>query len=311
MADFEETRLVGGSDLPTFAGINSFCRRPYRRDLAGIDAVVLGIPFDSATSYRPGTRFGPQAIRRASVMLDHDPHFPFGEDIFASLKVVDWGDCPIDYARPSAAAEAIRSTAETILASGAFLLSLGGDHFTTWPLLEAHAARHGPLGLVQFDAHQDTWSDDGEKVDHGTFIERAVTRGVVDPARSIQVGIRTHAPTTCGIEILDATKVDRIGADRVAERIRDRVGVGPVYLSFDIDALDPAFAPGTGTPVVGGLTFREARRILVDLEGLDIVGADVVEVSPPYDVADITALAGATVAVTILGLHMLRRRGGG
>ncbi len=308
MSHFPETRLVGGSDLATFAGINSFCRRPYGRDLRGIDAAVLGIPFDLATSYRPGARFGPQAIRRASVMLDHDPHFPFGEDIFRALKVVDWGDVAFDYARPETVRPAIRAAADAVVAAGAFPLALGGDHFVTLPLMEAVAARHGPLALVQFDAHQDTWEDDGVRTDHGTFLPRAIAGKVIDPARSIQVGIRTHAPADCGIAIVDADAVVRLGPEGTVRAIRERVGDGPVYVTFDIDALDPAFAPGTGTPVVGGIATREARAMLTALAGLDVKGADVVEVAPAYDVSDVTALAGASVAIWLLGLCLAARR---
>lgn len=300
--------LYGGTDEPTFAGALSFARRRYTRDLAGVDAVVWGIPFDAATSNRPGARFGPSAIREASSMLEGDPHYPFAIDIFQHLAVVDYGDCGFDYGRPWEVAGHIREQAGAILDAGCRLVSLGGDHFVTWPLLEAHAARHGPLALVQFDAHQDTWPDDGERVDHGTFVGRAVKAGVIDPARSIQVGIRTHAPETFGIEIVGADEVAELGVAGVAERIRRRVGGAKAYLTFDIDCLDPACAPGTGTPVIGGLTTREARMMLIALGDIDFVGADVVEVAPVYDVASITALAGATVAVTWLGLLLQRRR---
>jgi agmatinase len=241
-------------------------------------------------------------------MLDGDPHFPFGYDIYSKLAIIDYGDCVFDYGRPWEIAGHIREQAATILASGAHLFSLGGDHFCTWPLLQAHAERHGPLALVQFDAHQDTWNDDGERIDHGTFVSRAVKEGVIDAGRSIQIAIRTHAPQTYGIEIIDGNGIERLGINAVAERIRARVGDAKAYLTFDIDAIDPAFAPGTGTPVVGGLTTREARMILLQLGTIDLVGGDVVEVAPAYDVASITALAGATVAMTYLGLLAERRR---
>ena len=300
--------LLGGSHEPTYGGALSFMRRRYARDLAGVDAVVWGIPFDSAVSNRSGARFGPQAIRRASAIFDGDPQYPFGSDPFATLAVVDFGDCSFDYGLPATIPGAIRAQAAAILDSGARLVSLGGDHFVTYPLLEAHAARHGPLALVQFDAHQDTWPDRGDRVDHGTFVGRAVREGLVDPSRSIQVGIRTVAPETCGIEILDASAIDSLGPAGIAARIAERTGGGPAYVTFDIDCLDPAFAPGTGTPVAGGLSSREALAILRRLGGLDIVGADVVEVAPAYDHADITAIAGATVAMYYLGLFAERRR---
>jgi agmatinase len=300
----------GGSKEATYAGALSFMRRRYARDLSGVDAVVWGIPFDSAVSNRPGARLGPQAIRRASAIFDGDPQYPFGFDPFERLSVVDWGDCSFDYGYPMTAASHMRAQAEAILASGAFLVTLGGDHFVTWPMLEAHAARHGPLALVQFDAHQDTWDDDGGRIDHGTFVARAVKAGVVDAARSIQVGIRTHAPDDCGIEVVLGYEMETLGVAGAIERIKRRVGSGRAYVTFDIDCLDPAFAPGTGTPVAGGLSSREALAIVRGLAGLDIVGADVVEVAPAYDHADITAIAASTVAMTYLGLLAERRRSG-
>ena len=302
--------LYGGSKEAAYAGALSFMRRRYTHDLTGVDAVVWGIPFDSAVTNRPGARFGPQAIRRASAIFEGDPQYPFGFDPYETLAVVDWGDCSLDYGRPMDAPAEIRAQAGAILASGAFLVTLGGDHFVTWPLLEAHAERHGPMALLQFDAHQDTWYDDGGRIDHGSFVGRAVKAGIVDPASSIQVGIRTHAPDDCGIEILYGHEVETLGVAGVLERIRRRIGDAPVYVTFDIDCLDPAFAPGTGTPVSGGLTSREALMVLRGLAGLDIVGADVVEVAPPYDHAEITAIAASSVALTYLGLLAERRRAG-
>lgn len=306
---FLGTDLIGGSGEPTYAGALSFMRRRYSRDLAAADVVVWGIPFDAAVSNRPGARFGPQAIRRASAILDGDPQYPFFEDPFEHLTVIDYGDCVFDYGVHAEIPGHIETQAAAILAADAFLLSLGGDHFVTWPLLKAHAARHGPLSLVQIDAHQDTWGDDGGRIDHGSFVTRAVREGIIDPATSIQVGIRTHAPADFGIEIIYGNEIDQLGIMGVVARIKERVGPGPVYLTFDIDALDPAFAPGTGTPVAGGLSTREASALLTRLQDLNLVGADVVEVAPAYDQADITAIAGAMVAQHILGLAARRRRG--
>jgi agmatinase len=293
--------LRGGAQEPTYGGVLSFMRRRYSRELDGVDAVVWGIPFDAATSNRPGARFGPQAIRRASAIFDGDPQYPFGIDPFASLTVVDYGDCAFEYARPLEIRAAIKSQASAILEAGVHLMSLGGDHFVTFPLLEAHAARHGPLALVQFDAHQDTWDDDEQRIGHGSFITRAIRRGLVDPQRSIQVGIRTHAPADYGVEIINCAAVDALGIDGVVARIRSRVGQGAAYLSFDIDCLDPAFAPGTGTPVSGGLTSREAFAMLAGIADLEWRGMDVVEVAPAYDHADITAIAAATVVQRHIG----------
>ncbi|MDQ0316021.1 agmatinase [Amorphus orientalis] len=307
---FTGASVYGGSHEATYAGVTSFMRRRLTRDLRGVDLVVWGIPFDAAVSNRPGARFGPQAVRRASAIFDGDPQYPFEADPFETLAVIDYGDCALDYGFHDRVPGEIARQAGAILDAGCHLFSIGGDHFVTLPLLEAHAARHGPLGLVQFDAHQDTWPDLEGRIDHGSFVGRAVRAGLIDPDRSIQVGIRTHAPETCGIEIVDGDAVERLGVDGVIERIRTRVGTGPAYMTFDIDCLDPAFAPGTGTPVAGGLTSREAMIILRGLGDLDFVGGDVVEVAPAYDHADITAIAGATVAMSYVGLHAARRRKG-
>ena len=294
--------LTGGSLEPTYGGALSFMRRRYTRELGGVDLVVWGIPFDSAVSNRPGARFGPAAIRRASAIFDGDPQFPFGIDPFARLKVVDYGDCSFDYGLPADMPRLIEEQARVILASGAQLFTLGGDHFVTYPLLKAHAAKHGPLALVQFDAHQDTWPDDGGRIDHGSFVGRAVREGLIDPAASVQLGVRTHAPEDCGIAILDGRAIDSVGVGGIVEAVTKRVGRRRAYLTFDIDCLDPAFAPGTGTPVAGGLSSREALAILHGLGPIDFVGGDVVEVSPPYDHADITAIAAATIAMTYIGI---------
>ncbi|WP_127597197.1 agmatinase [Nitratireductor alexandrii] len=297
----------GAAGDPTYAGALSFMRRRYTKNLKGADAVVWGIPFDAAVTNRPGARFGPQAIRRAAAIFDNDPQYPFARDLFAELAVIDYGDCLLDNGNHQKTPATIEREAKKLLKSGAFLLSLGGDHFVTWPLLKAHAAQHGPLALVQFDAHQDTWFDDGKRIDHGSFVGRAVRDGVIDPERSIQIGIRTHAPQDCGIRILYGHEIDEMRADEIAYQIAERTGGRKVYITFDIDCLDPAYAPGTGTPVAGGPSSAKMLSVLRQLGQLDIVGADIVEVSPPYDHADITAIAGATVAQHYLGLLAERK----
>jgi agmatinase len=307
---FTASSLTAAATDPTFAGALSFMRRRFTKSLEGVDAVVWGIPFDAATSNRPGARFGPQALRRASAIFDNDPQYPFNRDLFAEMAVIDYGDCLLDYGNHQETPAAIEQQAKTILDSGAFLLSLGGDHFVTWPLLKAHAARHGPLALVQFDAHQDTWFDDGRRIDHGSFVARAVRDGIVDPDRSIQIGIRTHAPEDCGIEIVYGHQVEDMTAADIASHIVSHTKGAPSYLTFDIDCLDPAHAPGTGTPVAGGPSSAKILSVLQRLHQLDIRGADVVEVAPAYDHADITAIAGATVAMYMLGLHAERRAAG-
>jgi len=305
---FRSTTLKGGAEDPTYAGALSFMRRRYSRDLTGVDLAILGVPLDVAVTNRPGARFGPQAIRRASAILDGDPQFPFGFDIFENLAAVDYGDVALDLHNPLTLADTIEAAARAILDADTRLFSLGGDYFIPWPLLKAHAEKHGPLALVQFDAHQDTWSDDGLKISHGSFVGRAVRDGIINAERSIQIGIRTQAPEDGGISILSAHDVHRLNPDGIAMRICERVGDVPAYLTFDIDCLDPAFAPGTGTPVAGGLSSAQALMALAGLGSVNFVGGDVVEVSPPYDHADITAIAAATVAMHYIGLLAARRR---
>lgn len=306
---FTAKSVRGAATDPTYAGALSFMRRRYSKSLEGIDAVVLGIPFDAAVSNRPGARFGPQAIRRASAIFDNDPQYPFSRDLFEAMAVIDYGDVLLDYGNHQQTPGLIEKEAETIIASGAFLLGLGGDHFITLPLLKAHAARHGPLALVHFDAHQDTWDDDGQRIDHGSFVARAAREGVIDPGHSIQIGIRTHAPQDFGIKILHGYEVEDLSAQAIADQILAHVGDRACYLTFDIDCLDPAFAPGTGTPVAGGPSSAKILSVLRKLQGLDIRGADVVEVAPAYDHADVTAIAGATVAMYMLGLKAERLAG--
>lgn len=300
---FTAKAVRGAATDPTYAGVLSFMRRKYSKALDDVDAVVLGIPFDAAVSNRPGARFGPQAIRRASAIFDNDPQYPFSRDLFEQMAVTDYGDVLLDYGNHQNTPALIEQEASRIIASGAYLLGLGGDHFVTWPLLKAHAAKHGPLALVHFDAHQDTWDDDGQRIDHGSFVCRAVREGVIDPARSIQIGIRTDAPEDFGIKIIRGWEVEDMGAQAIADQILAHVGQAPTYLTFDIDCLDPAYAPGTGTPVAGGPSSAKILSVLRKLGPLDIRGSDVVEVAPAYDHADITAIAGATVAMYMLGLR--------
>ncbi|TFF27482.1 agmatinase [Jiella endophytica] len=311
---FAASGNFGAAGDPTYAGALSFMRRRLTKDVSGTDVTVWGVPFDSAVSNRPGTRFGPQALRRASAIFDNDPQYPFERDLFEALSVVDYGDCLLDYRLPETAHAKILSEATDIVAKTGFLLTLGGDHSITYPLLQAHVARHGKLSLLQFDAHQDTWpvADDASgrpRVDHGSFVAQAVADGLIDPATSIQVGIRTHAPETCGIEILGGEAVEEMKSAEIAATIYERTGGTNVYLSFDIDCLDAAFAPGTGTPVAGGPSSARMLAVLRHVKNLDLVGADVVEVSPPYDHADITAIAGSTVAMYVLGILAGKKAG--
>lgn len=280
----------------TYGGALSFLRRRYTRELAGVDVAVMGFPYDASVTYRPGCRLGPRAIRAASVQLAELKAFPWGFNLMRSLSVVDRGDCMIDPHHPASVAPAIEAATAEVIAGGAKLLALGGDHFVAWPLLRAHAAKYGPLALVQVDAHGDLWPDDPGRIDHGTMMGRAIREGLVDPARSSQVGIRTHHDEDMGLQILTAPWVHRNGIGTAIDAVVARAGAGPVYLSFDIDGLDPAFAPGTGTPVPGGLASWQALEFVRGLAPLDLVGMDLVEVSPPFDHAEITALAAAHLA---------------
>lgn len=296
-------------DQDMYAGALSFCRRRFARDLAGVDLAVLGVPFDTAVSNRPGCRFGPRAIRAASSQLAWSHAWPSPFDPFERMSVVDWGDIAFDYGHPAGVPAEIEAGIGHVLGQGAAVLMLGGDHFCTYPSLCAHALHHGDgLSLIQFDAHCDTSRDDGRRIDHGTMFWHAAERGLVDPARSIQVGIRTTYPDHEGFVVRDANEVHMHGIDATVDQIRAVVGDRPCYLTFDIDCLDPAFAPGTGTPVCGGLSTWQAKEVLRRLDGVDLVGMDLVEVSPPYDHAEITALAGATLALEMICL-MARCRG--
>ncbi len=256
------------------------------------------MPFDTATTNRPGSRFGPRAIRAASIQSAWARHYPWEFDPFDLLACVDYGDCHFDHGTPQDTPAAIEAHAERSIDAGCAMLTLGGDHFISYPLLKAHAKKHGPLALIHFDAHSDIWPDEeGARIDHGTMFYHAAREGLVDPARSVQVGLRTTNDDVMGFQVLDARQVNRSTPEQIAELIRARVGDQPVYLTFDIDCLDPAFAPGTGTPVCGGLSSHQALEILRGLRGINLVGMDVVEVAPPYDHAEVTALAGATLAM--------------
>jgi agmatinase len=307
---FTRTDLKGAAFENTFSGATSFLRRRYTKDLSGVDIAVTGVPFDQAVTNRPGTRLGPRAIREASALQPYDP--PYGWDGYApldALAIADYGDMAFDYAHTADVPARIEAHIATIIASGAAAITLGGDHSITLPILRAHAAMHGPLALIQVDAHTDTWPDDDPtRIDHGTFCYTAVKEGLIDVARSSHIGIRTMVEDNLGIAIHDAREVHDSGPAAVAHMVRDRAGAAPVYLSFDIDGLDPAFAPGTGTPVWGGLSSGQAAIFLRELAGINMVGGDVVEVSPPFDSAAITAVAGAHVAMELLCLWGWTRR---
>ncbi|MGK4008299.1 agmatinase [Sorangium sp. So ce1036] len=307
-----------GAELPPFAGITSFMRRPATRDLAGVDVAVVGIPFDGGTSYRSGARFGPRRIREASAMV-----WGYNNALAVKpldvLEVVDYGDVNVIPPSITETMANIESEVGAILAAGAAALALGGDHSVSLPLLRAHAREHGPLGVVHFDAHPDTWDHefDDRPYSHGTPFRRAIEEGIIDPSRYVQVGLR--GPTLeagdwqwareRGVRAITMDDVAEIGLPAVIRATREPLR-GPIYVTLDVDAADPAFAPGTGTPEVGGFTSHELLRLVRALRGVEIVGADLVEVSPPYDHGDITALLAANLAFELLSLMAVRRRGG-
>jgi agmatinase len=297
---FTRESPYGTKSEPTYSGALSFLRRTYTKDLAGVDVAVVGVPFDLATTNRPGTRLGPRGIRAASASLAWCRPYAWDFDPFDRLNVVDWGDVFFDAGEPHKAPAMITAAYRKFTEAGVTPLTLGGDHFITYPILQALHEKHGPLSLIHFDAHSDTWRDVDGRIDHGTMFFHAAQRGLVDPARSIQVGMRTHNDESHGFSVLDARWLHAHGVDACIAAIRERVGDHKCYVSFDIDFLDPSCAPGTGTPVVGGFDTHTALRLVRGLAGLQIVGMDVVEVSPPYDLSELTSLAAASVAQELL-----------
>jgi len=299
--------LYGTTPEPTYGGVLSFMRRKFTRDMSGVDVAVTGVPLDTATTNRPGARFGPRAIRAASTIMAWEKPYGMEFDPFERLAVVDCGDCFFDHGKPVSTPQLIEDHAFRIIDQGPALLALGGDHFVAYPLLRAHVRKHGgPLSLLHFDAHSDTWPDTNDRIDHGTMFWWAARNGFVDPAASVQIGIRTTNRDTLGFHVIDAPTVHDSGIEAVIREARDVLADRPVYLSFDIDCLDPSCAPGTGTPVCGGLTTHQAMAILRGLRGIDVIGMDVVEVAPAYDVGEITALAAAHVAMEMLYLYASR-----
>jgi len=306
-AAFNRKSNYGSSLEMTYAGALSFLRRKYTRDLEGVDVAVSGIPFDNAVTNRSGARLGPRAVRAASTQLAELGAFPFGFKPFDTLAVVDTGDCFLDPHHPETIIASIEDHISHQLDAGVSTLCFGGDHFITYPILRAYVKHHGPVALLHFDAHSDTWEDDGTRFDHGSMFLRAKNEGLIDVDHSIQVGLRTFNDDDHGFKILSSPWIHREGIEKTIEAIKERVGDKKVYLTFDIDCLDPAYAPGTGTPVCGGLTTAQALEIIRSLDTLNFVGMDVVEVSPSYDVSEITAIAAATIAHDYLCLLAIKK----
>jgi agmatinase len=286
-----------------FFGASTFLRRPYSRKLENIDIAVLGVPFDLAVCNRPGTRFGPRAIRQASRDVSSwDKQYPWGFNPFNHINVVDYGDVIYRYGNAAEMVEQTQACVADILNQGSQTLSLGGDHFVSLPILREIAKKHGPLSLVHFDAHTDT-ERSNNPYDHGCMFYRAVEEGIVDPTRSVQIGIRTDYDSEKDqFTVLDSATVHRIGIESTVDQIKQVVADHKTYLTFDIDALDPAFAPGTGTPVPGGLTSNQALEIFRKMKGINFIGMDIVEVAPDYDHSEITALIAAQLGLEYLCL---------
>jgi len=302
--------------IPRFAGIRTFMRAPHVTDLAGVDVAVYGIPFDTATSYRTGPRFGPEGIRSASSLLR--PYNPAQAVEVTSLSIVDYGDVPVSPGDTERTYGQIEAALAPLLDAGVFPAALGGDHSITLAELRAIAKKHGPLALVQLDSHGDVWEAYfGQRYFHGTTFKRALEEGVIDASASVQAGMRgsiyaqsdIDEAKEMGFTVLTTDELRALGPEQYGELVRRTVGDRPVFMSFDIDFIDPAFAPGTGTPEVGGFSTAEALAFVRNLRGVNLVGCDVVEVSPPYDSPGaITALAGATVMYELLSLVALARQ---
>lgn len=301
---FTRTTQRGYAFENAFSGATSFLRRTYTKDLTGVDLAITGVAFDQAVTHRTGTRFGPRAIREASSLQPYDPPYGWPTNPLAEMNIIDYGDCAFDYAKTPDFPATLTAHIAKILQAGAGSITLGGDHYITLPILRAYAAKFGPLSVIHFDAHSDLWPDDDmTRIDHGTMMYKAVKQGYVDPKRSVQIGIRTTTEDYLGFNVIDARWLHENGMTATVAKIKDIVADHQTYLTFDIDALDPSVAPGTGTPVWGGLHSWQAAAILRDLAGVNMVGGDIVEVSPPYDTTGATAIAGAHVAYELICLY--------
>ncbi len=304
----ERNQPLGGNEMPRFGGPGTMMRLPARPDAAGLDACFVGVPMDIGASNRAGTRHGPRHIRLESALI-RPYQMATRAAPFDSLTVADVGDVAINTFNLRASVDIITASYDEILAHDCVPLTLGGDHTIVLPILRAMRAKHGPVGLIHVDAHTDI-NDKmfGEDIAHGTPIRRAVEEGLIDTSRSVQIGVRGsgYAPDDFdwsrqqGIRVVEAEACWHRPLTPLMDEVREQLGAGPVYLSFDIDSLDPAYAPGTGTPEIGGLTTIQGLEIVRGCHGLNIIGGDLVEVSPPYDTSGTTALTGANILFEML-----------
>lgn len=301
---------VDGMAVPRYAGLTTFARLPRAEDVESYDVAVVGVPFDSGVTYRPGARFGPAAIRQASRLLR--PYNPaLDVSPFRAAQVVDAGDIACNPFDIGAALAQIQAGVTGLIGDDRRVVALGGDHTIALPILRALHAEHGPIALVHFDAHLDTWDTYFDApYTHGTPFRRASEEGLVVKGSSAHVGIRGSLydrddlvdDERLGFTIVHCRDIDRLGVDGILERVLARVGDAPVYVSIDIDVLDPAFAPATGTPEAGGMTSRELLGVLRGMRHTNLVGADIVEVAPAYDHAEITAVAAANLAYELVSI---------
>ena len=299
---------ISSMEIPRFADIATFFRLPLIKDLSKLDYCICGVPWDGGTTNRPGARHGPREVRNASSLIRtyHPISLKSPYDIF---NIADIGDCPVNPADLQDSLEKIKKFYESIVSSNTIPLSIGGDHLISLPILRA-LAKEKPIGLFQFDSHSDTWDTyfGGSKSTHGTPFRRAIEENLIDPKRYVMVGIRggLYDPNDMtwakdqGITIISIDDYYKMGLKEVMKIVKDVLGNTPSYLTFDIDGIDPTHAPGTGTPEVGGFNVREAQQIIRELNTINFIGADVVEVSPPFDVNNMTSLVGATITFEIL-----------
>jgi len=309
-------RPVDPRESPRFAGIKTFMRLPHVTTTEGVDVAIVGVPFDTGASYRVGARFGPEAIRSVSALLRHHNEV-LDVSIFDYCSVVDYGDLPVNPGYIEDSYKMIEEGLLPILDGGVTPIMLGGDHSVTLPELRAMAKTHGPVALIHFDSHTDTGDKRfGRRYTHGTPFRRAVEEGLILVDHSIQAGMRGSIYSRdslddarkMGFDLVTSVEAQEWGIDELIRRIRDRAGDAKAFVSFDIDFVDPAFAPGTGTPEVGGFTSREALRVVRGLRDLDLVGFDLVEVLPQYDLSQITALLAANIVYEFISLIALRKK---
>jgi agmatinase len=317
MTSDKRYRPVDAMVYPRFSGIRTFMRLPYVTDLTGVDFAVVGVPFDTGGTFRVGARFGPEGIRSQSMLLR--PYNPaLKVPIFDICSGVDYGDLPVTPGYLPESHQQIKDGAAAVFASGATPIFLGGDHSVSLPLLRAAAGKHGPVALIHFDSHSDLWpAYFGGKDTHGTPFRRAFEEGLLDTARSSQIGLRgslydesdATMTTEVGMQLITGPELHEIGVAETIRRVRSRVGDGPIYVTFDIDFVDPAYAPATGTPEVGGFTSAQCLQLVRGLAGLNLIGFDLVEVMPPYDPqGGVTCLLAANLVYEFISLIALGRK---